>query len=424
MKFLFFIFCLTNFDLLDSFDIKFVKQIYHKKPAFINTYDSPIFHGTKDMFISSFGFPTSSSDEVRVVTDLKKAIRTNTFDAGRIGGNVVWPNEVDLIGNELFVSGGFLLPFKSGSIKMLDYSEVVKKEKASWTTIAQPKNGFFHRVLKVNLLNKAAKGNDDGYRYISCKGQKSFFGNGNGELVYFDKVQDSYEMRVLLGNSCDFFIDTIDINNDGIAEFIVPLFFEKKLMLMWTTHPEGDYTKPEYIRTRNIDIRMGSVFDIELTDLDNDGKLEILVTNHEAGKNIPLPAVYCYKILPPQRTNGQRIFTSSVSEYMESVVFEKHIISEGFQVIDTEPGSAAPGKASAIKIPGLKYPAILVSEDGGQKADLLVREGPSWKYKKITIHDCKGTVGKISSVSFGDGITHIFIPCYTKDYIAYYQLSP
>ena len=232
-----------------------------KKPAFVTAHDNPNKANSLDLLISSFGvaFPGSRNnpDAVSYIADIADALLKKEFLVKAVGGSVVWPNEVNLIDQRhLVVAGGFLVPGKKGHISAMDYVTFRQSNGTAvkWTPLVQETgDGFFHRVEKVNIYNRATPAGQSGERMISCRGHKGVFNQGGGEMVYLELRENGKGFEAKnMAQGCDCFFASVDYNNDGIPEFIVPAFFGKKVFLMWTEHPDGDYSKPEFIRQRGI----------------------------------------------------------------------------------------------------------------------------------------------------------------------------
>ena len=355
-------------------------------------------------------------------------------------------------GRHLVVPGGFLVPGKKGHISLIDYdayrdNETPGSPDSQWIELVSGDKGFFHRVEKINMLNKAAPEGDNGERFVTCRGYKGVFNQGGGEMVMLKPKPDGSHEAVDLAKGCDCFFAPVDLNKDGILEFIVPQFFGQKLSLFWTEHPQGDFTQPEYIRQRVIDEAVGAAFDLQVVDLDNDGWDEIIVTNHQNGKKGIRPSVFAYEMIHPtshelellaqeESSAGQLRFESdrnhNVSRFMENIVFHRHTLSEDFKVVNRAFMAAAPGGAQAV-MPGSKsvtnysHPVIIVSGDGSEKAYILTRDqnGDRWSYHHKIFHDCKGTVGGILVQDVdGDGWTDVFVPCYDTNEVFLYTFGP
>lgn len=228
-------------------------RIDFKNPAFVSGLKGS--DGNNALIVSRFGVSLSRkmTDGVFVISNISDALKTSKFVINQVGENLIWPNEVEVIGNKLYVPGGFLVPGKKGHISMADLSEVVSGTPVSWKKLAQNDAGFFHRVKSVPILG--GNGNDT-HRLLSCRGKKGVFDKGGGEMVYYNPVDKT--LRTLF-EGCDCYFETVDFNSDGVFEFVIPQFFGQKLMLVWTEEPNGDYTKPEFIRQRVIDADIGKL---------------------------------------------------------------------------------------------------------------------------------------------------------------------
>lgn len=423
--------------------LKFLGAIPVTNPAFLIAVESAEGQkGNLDLLISSFGVSLfgPNPDQVHVVSNISEIIRSGKMLGARavdVGQSISWPNELSIIDDVIYAPGGFLVPGKRGHIARMNVSDYLRAE-SKWTEMVSVDKGFFHRIQSINLLNNSPDPtNNSGNRLVSCRGWKGTFGGHEGEMVYFDPSEAHPEMHHL-AHGCDVFFATIDINHDGILEFIVPVFFGSQLQLMWTEHPDGDYTKPEFIRTRVIDENVGAAFDVEIVDVDGDGKLDILATNHQSNRANPSASVFVYEINVPSlvvQDAASAFQPKSISDFMNQVVFERHTISKAMPVISRSFAAAAPGSARAVfprdpsAISDLRSartrPVVVVSGDDAQKAFLLEHvEGTRWQYTQSILHDCGGTVGAVATMDVdGDGWMEVFVPCYTKNYVAVYTFS-
>ena len=439
--------------------LRYITSFPFKKPAFITAHANPTRPNSFDLVISSFGvsFPGNNPDAVSFIPDIADAVARKTFEYRRIGEAVTWPNEVNLIDNQhLIVPGGFLVPGKKGHISMMDYDAFrMGNTSAQWVPMVTDDQGFYHRVQKINVYNQAARQGDSGERLVSCRGQKGVLDGGHGEMIFIEAIKDAapamaarrvskgpqgqngYRVQTI-ASGCDCYFTTVDYNKDGIPEFIIPAFFGKKLIYMWTEHPEGDYSKPEFIRQRIIDDQTGALFDVEAFDLDNDGVDEIVITNHQ-GRRASIPAsVFAYKVKLPSDVSEdhQVVFASTsrnISEFMLQIEFERHTLFDQFDIINRSFMAAGPGSARVVRPhsdtrhPEYAFPVLIVSGDGSEKAHLLVRERGSddWSYRHEIFHDCKGTVGAIMVEDIdNDGWQDVFVPCYDTNTVAVYTFAP
>ncbi len=203
-----------------------------------------------------------------------------------------------------------------------------------------------------------------------------------------------------------------DLNGDGRKEVLAAQFFTKTLAVCWQ---EGDRWKG-----RAIDDQLGSPFDLELADINNNGHRELLVTNHESDDSA---GVFAYEIPVDFKTG----------------LWERHTLYQGFKTrieldqdqLEAKPFQASPGSATAF-YPNLAdqdtKPYILVSGDGTQQAHLLKpvnQDCDDWRFEESTLVDTRGTVGQcaVGDVD-GDGFCEVFVPAFDRDLIYAYTFAP
>ncbi|CAG2220256.1 unnamed protein product [Mytilus edulis] len=123
-----------------------------------------------------------------------------------------------------------------------------------------------------------------------------------------------------------------------------------------------------------IDNSIGNVFDVTVTDLNNDGKPDLLVTN-----NGEIGSLYAYEV-PTDFRSGD---------------FKRHSIATGFKPGKSGTGKGAPGAAMPV-YPNTKVnaskPSILLSGDDDGKAYYLepVSNEPSdWLYSMMMFFGCR-----------------------------------
>jgi hypothetical protein len=123
---------------------------------------------------------------------------------------------------------------------------------------------------------------------------------------------------------------------------------------------------------------------IELADVNNDGKLDLVVTNHQSGKETPDGSIFVYEA--PKNLSDK---------------WTKHVLAQKFEVLQKGFKQAAPGLAVVFQphSNSRTKPAIALAGDGSQKVYLLsaVSQSPSnWEYEMTVLHDCKATAGGIA----------------------------
>ncbi|XP_004349492.2 hypothetical protein CAOG_02742 [Capsaspora owczarzaki ATCC 30864] len=388
-----------------------------KQPGFLN-FAPVVQPGTGEtdlwLMISSFtGNPLGSEGEVYAVPNISSAIRNVPAIAPVSLLEYLWPNEVAPIPREVFgdnfvtVAGGFLVPGKSNGV----LSAVRISDVSNVTTIklSTDKKGYFYHMCEWYDVNGDGK-----LDVVAARATKPLTGAGSGELLWLEQPRnpftDAWTEHVLFAGP-DVFFRVADVNNDGVIEIFAAQFFTSKLVLY--TAPRGNLTNPSSYATRVIDDSIGPLFDVKILDLNADGRVDLLITDHTDDEK--LSGVYGYEI-PNDLAQG---------------TFVKHIIAQGFKT--TEPGTnqASPGAPEAF-YPQVKStsgkPSILLAGDGAQSAYLIspnTQTSSDWSYELDVVIDVKHTVGQIAVEDVdGDGWSEFFVPDYTGGEIYVYTFAP
>lgn len=164
-----------------------------------------------------------------------------------------------------------------------------------------------------------------------------------------------------------------------------------------------------------LDTSIGPAFDVTVVDLNGDGRLDLLVTNHV--DNATQSGVFAYEapLAPAPLTNP--------------ALWTKHVLASGFIV--REPGlpgtQAAPGSAlpfTPCAARASTKPFISVAGDGDQRAYVLVpnsNNATDWTYSLQLVLDCGGTVGRQVAGDLNgaaDGCPELIVPCYDSSTVA------
>ncbi|KAJ3087072.1 hypothetical protein HK102_011863 [Quaeritorhiza haematococci] len=416
--------------------LKFISQRNITKPGFISIVNNPIRDAhngseTKDLLISAF---SRELDVLEFVPDIGSKWR----DLPSIQGQQVksrwfpplqdltWPNEVTAAPPSLFgqagvlVAGGFLPPTKNnGGLWFAPYRND-GNALGELYMIHRQLGWFYHRALAVDVNN------DGQMDILTCRARRPIFLPlpTEGRLVWFEPKDrrnpyGGWIERELAATHCDVFFDVVDIDGDGKREIITTDFFtQKSLNIFWTEDPKDDFTKKRSLRYKVIDNTLGNAFDVHVGDLNRDGKLDLVVTNHQAVGATPSAAVFAYEFPVNWKTQP----------------WTRHTLVSDIPVRQPGNNQASPGAAKPFypdaSMKGKSKPYIMVSGDGAQRAYLLVPKSQdvgNWEYEFVEFHDCGA-----NSVSGGiavddvddDGYAEVFVPCYDADYVAIFSFAP
>ena len=360
----------------------------------------------ESLYITSFDpNPLGGKDYVYKFENAKELANGAKVVPEKLKGTTTWPNMVQsapasFFGKEgVIISGGFLVPGKSNGgfwWSSLEDDTMIELFKA--------KSYFYHKVAFYDV-------NQDGLLDIlSCRATKPMFGEGRGDLVWLEPIDRTKPLgkwkEVVIGLGCDTLFEFHDINGDGRPDLIVPEFWGKKLTLI-QSDASGRFDVYANLKISTIDANIGSAFDVQLFDINGDGKTDLLATNHEVDKK---GSVFAYDI-PADVTQP----------------WTRYVLATGFPVNIAGPGQASPGAAFAHfpSTSGTGKPNIIVGGDATKSAHMLkpVNQNPKdWTFTMTDLHFCDSTVGQISVADFNkDGKTELYIPCYEKNYIAVYS---
>jgi len=368
-------------------------------------------------------------------------------------GQQVWPNETRRVPDgilpfEAIVSPqGFHPTFWQGRLTLINLDDVTRTE----YLIDQSTQGvggcgapgnsprFYHKVKWADM-------NGDGLK-DAITVRSAFKVNGNfcfpeGEVVWFENPGAPYDPNVEWTEnivaglsagpnppgedsrySADIELDIADLENDGVPEIIGGTFFTSGSFFTPTDKAIEIYgapvgaanwagvnptTNPARISILTTATANGPTFGLRFVDLNRDGKLDILATNHQTDNcfprtQTPVPGrVYALE----QPASGD-IFNDP---------WIQHTLKDGIRPNPTypapnndpaSPGRLAPGLAQEFwRSPLYEFsqkPWILVGGDEASKVWVLrpASEDPNdWNYESAVIFDINDYYGPNASQSF------------------------
>lgn len=367
--------------------------------------------------------------------------------------NITWPNEITQITSSsnlnlpnggLLIAGGFLVPPKTvGAIHVVTTDPSTGILTNSYKVSTDNGNAilggyFYHRAFLKDI-------NGDGKTDIlSARAIKPLFGSSNGQLVWFEQPSNPpnnnpFDSSVLpwtehiLTNgswSPDVLYTVTNLRNDNDEEIFYTSFFTGGglgMLLCPDCGNKGSSSNPNtWSNTSNIietvlDASIGPAFDVQVIDLNNDGRMDLLVTNHvdnATDGGTPASGVFAYEAPSPG------IPLTNVSAWT------KHTLASGFVVREFGPNQAAPGAFQAFypctSVQNQK-PYALIGGDGDQRAYMLIPNSQNtddWTYTLQEFHDCQGTVGQSTVFdSNNDGCMEVFVPCYDSGVVHVWEYS-
>ncbi|XP_045177255.2 uncharacterized protein LOC123537530 [Mercenaria mercenaria] len=402
-----------------SFDVK--------HPAFTSLYkDSSVSDQSENynLIVSTFAGPSlfGGGDNVQLVRRVGSFMKNvNGIVPEVLTTSVTWPNEISAVPDGIFsekmlvIPDGFLVPLKTnGAIKLVDITNGANRGPYTLTSKDSAGDWFYHRVQWHDM---DGDGDQD---IVTCRAREPavplLFGREDEELIWLENPSGDYRSKWnthVLAHGPDVYFRFAKMNTaDGLKECIFTAqFFTSSISVYWTTQSNGLFTDTNQIQSRVIDNTIGKVFEVDIADLNNDGKMDLLVTTN--GHNGTLLA---YEIPDDFRTGK----------------FVKHTIDVGFKPRQSGIGKGAPGSAIAVQpnvnVANIK-PVILLSGDDDGRAysyEAQSQDPTDWSYTKTTFCDAgSGTVGELSAADVdNDGFTDVFVPSYSKNEVIAYTFAP
>jgi hypothetical protein len=367
-----------------------------------------------------------ASKQVQVLSDPGATIST---------GKTVWPNEVEklpagMLGfNALLVPQGFISAAKPGRLTLINLDDAAKTEylvhqsTQSSGSPTDPANSprAYHKGLFIDM-------DGDGLKDIVTV--RSGFRVGAttyppyGELVWFKnpgsaiKADVPWKETVIWGGPAagfmgpDIALAAADLDGDGVPEIVATHFFSGgtgngpptggKIVLYGA--PTGqkwnavDLANGKLPRIKELSSDQGFPFGVQLIDLNHDGKLDILASNHAPDNcTTASSSAVAGRVYALEMPKDGKIFSSA---------WITHVLMDNIRPNPSLAGTAgagrlAPGKAQAFYTQrsqeGTTKPQIVVGGDEAGKVWVLRAQSSTdvnnWNYDAGLIFDINLTYG-------------------------------
>ncbi|CAE8702954.1 unnamed protein product, partial [Polarella glacialis] len=330
-------------------------------------------------------------------------------------GSINWPNSVTGVTADVFgfpavvVGNGFLVPSHTlGAIYVMEASpnpEHLKAPVKITKDMAEklPDSGwFYHEAQFVDV---------DGDGLLDVLTARCQFGvwpwsKKRGELVWLKQPASAalsgepwQETQLAAGPD---FLFCVQPNTKHLA-LVAPEFVGERIVY-WYMQEDGS------MASRVLDAASGPGFSCSWEDLNGDGRLELLATNHASANG----SVYAYSF------DGEDVATAEVT---------RHVLATGFTPAKVAAGQGSPGDAVAFRpeVAASEKPHIFLSGDNSNSIFLLVPESEDsdiWSYKTQKIADLNADIGRpsIGDVD-GNGFADVFVPAFDAKVVKHYEFA-
>lgn len=390
-----------------------------EKPAFVRAMKNAgktSSYGTDsyDLGVTSFTGNVFKNDVVLSIADVSEYDRFDPLSIAKsyLSDELQWPNEIDLVPEGVFnsrvysVACGFFLPGKdNGTIGLIDVSDMNNPVLKNIAPFSSEKKWFYHRVIWMDMdkdgdldaLTARAWGSGDKAQeahllWLENPGLDYITSNWVEHIIHEGTIEVSFNVHELPLNG----VMTPVIIGSG--------FWSKELTVVWSS--TNDWTDVSSIQTMVVDT-FGWYFDVQVVDLNNDGRLDLLTSTWS-------------QLGDPGALIGYEI----PDNWQDPSQWVSHIIRDQYKAFPL-PGKGSPGTALAFH-PNTKNtdskPLIFVSGDdaGNYFVESASSQDPNdWTYSTSLIYEQRsGTVGAFSICDINDdGYVEVFMAVYEQSFV-------
>jgi len=391
-----------------------------EKPAFVRAMKNAgktSSYGTEsyDLGVTSFTGNVFKKDVVLSIADVSEYDRFDPLSVAKtyLSNELQWPNEIDLVPEGIFssrvysVAAGFFLPGKdNGTVALIDVSDMNNPVLKNIAPFSSEKKWFYHRVLWMDMnkdghldaLTARAWGTGDKAQeaqllWLENPGLDHITANWVEHIIHEGTIEVSFNVHQL------------PLQNGIMTPVIIGSgFWSKELTVVWSS--TNDWTDVNSIQTMVVD-NYGWYFDVQVVDLNNDGRLDLLTSTWS-------------QLGDPGALIGYEI----PDNWQDQSQWVSHIIRDQYKAFPL-PGKGSPGTALAFW-PNNKNtdskPLIFVSGDdaGNYFVESASSQDPNdWNYSTSLIYEQRsGTVGSFSICDVNDdGYVEVFMAVYEQSFV-------
>jgi hypothetical protein len=314
-----------------------------------------------------------------------------------------WPNDVTKVDESVFgfsalaVGHGFLVPgHADGGLSIINLDDTSKKP----VKISQDlDNWFYHKAFARDMDGDG----DLDMVTARCRDNVIPFPwnpENKGTLIWLEnpglgKNLDGPWTEHEMVDGPDFLIDLHE--HDDKFELLAPQFLTEQVNYIYLDDAGT-------VQNRTLDSELGNAFAAEFVDVNNDGNMDILATNHLSANG------------------GVFAYTWDNREDLSTAKITKHTLADNINNVQKK--GMAPGH-SFVVFPNAEdttgRPYILVDGDGAENYMMLSPDedsGDDFSYTTTVLFPTECTVGKSTSADVdGDGMTEVFVPMFEKNIV-------
>lgn len=382
----------------------------------------------------------------------------------------VWPNEAQKVPDgvlpfeAIVVPEGFHPASQPGRMTIINLDDPARTTYMVDQTLqvagaCNPSSPTYNPATKPHFYHLAKWFDMDGDSYKDLVTVRSGFRvsglfclPANGDVIWFKNPGPSinpaveWEERLIAGFptstfSADITLDMYDFENDGIPEIVGTHFFTGNNLTLYGAPVGQTWATVNAVsnppRIAQISSNQGSPFGVQVVDLNRDGRMDVLATNHQSDNcfpntQAPIPGrVYALE----QPVSGNIFVDPWTTRILKDNIrpnptFPALPLDSSGKPNPSGPGRLAPGLAQAFwPSPWdqtFNKPWILVGGDEASKVWLLKPDSQSatdWNYSSAVIFDINDyygpnttqTVGSAPAPSTGEVISTIGTPSWRYD---------